>query len=183
MVLPVFVYGSPVLRKRAQEISKDFNGLKQFIDDMFETMYKSDGIGLAAPQLGKSVRLFVIDGKPLEEDDPALKDFKKVFINPKIVEKNGDILIYNEGCLSIPDIREDVERPDSVRIKYYDENFNFHDEIYDGLRSRIIQHEYDHLDGILFVDKIPAIKKRLLRNKLIAITKGKFEAKYKVKLP
>jgi len=183
MVYPVFIYGSPVLRKKTLEINKDYPGLKGFIEDLFETMYVSDGLGLAAPQIGKSLRVFVLDGAPLAEDDPSLNDFKKVLINPEIIEKDGEEIAFNEGCLSIPNIREDVLRPAKIRITYYDEDFKFHDEYYEGLKARIIQHEYDHLEGILFVDLIAPIRKKLLKGKLSAISKGKFEAKYKVKLP
>jgi peptide deformylase len=182
MIKPVYVYGSPVLRRVAQDITPDYPKLKELIDDMFETMYHSDGIGLAAPQVGLSIRLFVIDGNPLAEDNPELEGFKKVFINALIVEKDEHETLYNEGCLSIPNIREDVERPESIVIKYVDENFTPHEERYDGVAARIIQHEYDHLDGILFTDKVSTIRKQLLKSKLNAITKGKFSASYKVKL-
>lgn len=182
MVFPIYVNGSPVLRKVANEINKDFDNLPALIDDMFETMYVTDGVGLAAPQIGKSLRIFVIDASPYEEDDPALKDFKKVFINPVIIERNGNPWVFNEGCLSLPEIREDVERPDIVKIKYLDENFIQHEDTYDGIRARIIQHEYDHLDGILFVDRLSPIRKKLLKGKLTAISKGKFKAQYKTKI-
>lgn len=182
MIKPVYVYGSPVLRRVAQDITPDYPELKELIDDMFETMYHSDGIGLAAPQVGLSIRLFVIDGNPLAEDNPELEGFKKVFINAHIVEKDEHETLYNEGCLSIPNIREDVERPESIVIRYVDENFTPHEERYDGVAARIIQHEYDHLDGILFTDKVSTIRKQLLKSKLNAITKGKFSASYKVKL-
>ncbi len=182
MIYPIVIYGSPVLRKVAEKIKKDYPKLDQFISDMWETMYYSDGLGLAAPQVGKSIRLFVIDGAPLEEDEPKLKDFKKVFINPKIIEREGEDIPYNEGCLSIPLLREDVIRPEKVRIEYYDELFNFYDEWYDGIAARVIQHEYDHLKGILFTDKVAPIKKRLLKGKLISISKGKFAVDYKVRL-
>lgn len=183
MVYPVHVYGSAVLRKIAKDIDHNYDGLKQLVDDLFETMYKADGVGLAAPQIGKSIRLFIIDATPMAEDEPSLKDFKKVLINPEIIKRYGDEWEYNEGCLSIPQIREDVQRPDKIKIKYLDENFISHEEIYDGIKSRIIQHEYDHLDGVLFVDKLSPIRKRLLKAKLSAISKGKFEANYKVKIP
>jgi len=183
MIYPVIVYGHPVLRKISAEIAKDHPGLDVFIEDLFETMYASDGIGLAAPQVGQAIRLFVIDASPLAEDEPDLKDFKKVFINPKIVSKTGDHSAFNEGCLSIPNIREEVDREPRIRIQYYDRDFNFYDEEYDGTISRIIQHEYDHLEGILFTDLVSPIRKRLLRSKLMAISKGKFEASYKTVLP
>lgn len=183
MIYPIVIYGSPVLRKVAQEIDKDYPNLNEFIADMWETMYYSDGLGLAAPQVGKSVRMFVIDGSPLEEDEPNLKNFKKVFINPKIVEYSEDEIPYNEGCLSIPQLREDVVRPAKVRLQYNDENFNFYDEWFNGMAARVIQHEYDHLQGIMFTDKVSPLKKRLLKGKLAAISKGKFNVDYKVRLP
>lgn len=183
MILPVYVIGSPVLRKVAQEISSDYEGLRELLKDMEDTMYHSDGIGLAAPQIGKSIRIFIIDASPLEEDDPSLKHFKKVFINPKIVEFRGEKSLFNEGCLSIPTIREDVERESEVRIQYYDEDFNFHDEVFDGIKARIIQHEYDHLEGILFTDRLNPLKKRLLKGKLSSVSKGKVDVKYKIKTP
>ncbi len=183
MIYPIVIYGSPILRKIAQEIDKDYPELDKFIKDMWDTMYHSDGVGLAAPQVGKSVRLFVIDGSPFEEDDPKMKEFKKVFINAKIVEEGDEGIILNEGCLSIPLLREDVERPVKIRMNYYDENFNFHDEWFEGMAARIIQHEYDHTEGIMFTDKVAPIKKRLLKGKLQAISKGKFNVDYKVKIP
>jgi len=183
MIYPVVVYGSPVLRKVAQEIDKDYPNLQEFIHDMWDTMYHSDGVGLAAPQVGKSVRLFVIDGSPFEEDDPKLKDFKKTFINAKILDKSEEEITMNEGCLSIPLLREDVVRPTKIRLEYLDENFVHHDEWFEGMAARIIQHEYDHTEGIMFTDKVAPIKKRLLKGKLQAISKGKFNVDYKVKLP
>ncbi len=181
MTLPVFLYGSPVLRKVATDIPKDYPDLDKLIDSLYETMYKSDGIGLAAPQIGKSLRIFVVDTTQLEEDDPLIRDFKKVFINPQITSYEGPVAPYNEGCLSIPDIREDVERESAIRINFYDSNFNFHDEYYEGLPARIIQHEYDHLEGRLFTDLISPLKKRLLKRKLTSISKGKVDVKYAVK--
>ena len=181
MILPVYVYGTPVLRKIADDIPEDFHGLDDFIESLFETMYKSDGIGLAAPQVGKSIRIFVIDASSLEEDEPGLKDFKRVFINPKILSYEGEMVSYNEGCLSIPDIREDVERESSVRIRYCDRDFNYKEEVYDGIAARIIQHEYDHLEGRLFTDLISPLKKRLLKRKLSSISKGRVEVSYRIK--
>jgi peptide deformylase len=183
MIYPIVVYGHTVLRKVAEEIDEDYPGLQQVIDDLFETMYHSEGLGLAAPQIGKSIRIFVIDGKPVAEDEPDLADFKKVFINAHILERSGDLFPMNEGCLSIPNLREEVNRESHVRIQYYDENWNYHDEIYDGYKARIIQHEYDHLDGILFTDKLNPLRKRLIKSKLMAISKGRFEADYKTILP
>jgi peptide deformylase len=183
MIYPIVVYGHPVLRKVAEEIDKDYKGLNQLIDDLFETMYYSEGLGLAAPQIGKSIRIFVIDGKPAAEDEPALAEFKKVFINAHITERSGDLVPMNEGCLSIPNLREEVVRESHIRINYYDENWEFHDEVHEGYKARIIQHEYDHLDGVLFTDKINPLRRRLIKGKLTAISKGKFEADYKTILP
>ncbi|HPD96434.1 MAG: peptide deformylase [Bacteroidales bacterium] len=181
-MLPVYIYGSPVLRKVAQDITPDFPNLHELIEEMYETMHQSDGIGLAAPQIGKSIRVFVVDGTPLEEDDPTLKNFKKAFINAQIVERFDEMVIYSEGCLSIPNIHEEVERESKVRIKYVDEDFKPHEEVYEGFAARIIQHEYDHLDGILFTDRLSAIRKQLIKGKLNAISKGRFSVDYKYKL-
>jgi peptide deformylase len=183
MIYPVFVYGHQILRKVAVNIEKDYPGLNQTIEDLFETMYHSEGLGLAAPQIGKSIRIFVIDGKPVAEDEPQLAGFKKVFINAHITEKNGDFQPMTEGCLSIPNLREEVSRESHIRINYYDENWEYYDEVYDGYKARIIQHEYDHLDGILFTDRVSPLRKRLIKSKLTAISKGKFEADYKTILP
>ncbi len=182
MILSVSIIGSGVLRKVAKDIDKEYKNLSIFIEDMFETMYESDGVGLAAPQVGKSIRLVVVDATPMEEDDPSLKGFKKVFINAKITERSGESVSMEEGCLSIPGIREDVIRQDKIRIEYYDENFETHDEYYEGISARVIQHEYDHVDGILFTDKISPLRKRIIKGKLQAISKGKFETHYKVRL-
>lgn len=179
MTYPIFVYGHPVLKKVAADIDKDYPGLNALIENLFDTMYHSEGLGLAAPQVGRSIRVFVIDGAPVAEDEPELANFKKAFINVHIVEKCGELVPMNEGCLSIPKIREEVKRESHIRIQYYDENWEYHDEVYDGYKARIIQHEYDHLDGILFTEKINPLKKQLLRGKLTDISKGKFEADYK----
>jgi len=183
MIYPIVVYGHTVLRKVAEEIDKDYPGLDQLISDLFETMYYSEGLGLAAPQIGKSIRIFVIDGTPVAEDEPSLADFKKVFINAHITEKSGEQVLMNEGCLSIPNLREEVLREAKIRITYYDEKWEYHDEIYDGYKARVIQHEYDHLDGILFTDKVSPLRRRLLKSKLTAISKGRFDAEYKTILP
>jgi peptide deformylase len=179
MTYPIVVYGHPVLKKVAADIDKSYPDLDKLIEDLFDTMYHSEGLGLAAPQIGKSIRLFVIDGAPVAEDEPELADFKKVFINAELIEKSGELVPMNEGCLSIPHIREEVRRESHIRIKYYDEKWEFHDDIFDGYKARIIQHEYDHTDGILFTDKINPLKKQLIRGKLLDISKGKFEADYK----
>jgi peptide deformylase len=187
MVYPIYVYGSPVLRKKTAEIPPDYPGLGQLIQDMFETMKSSDGVGLAAPQIGLAIRIFVADtsevepGEGRQEED--LSSFRKAFINPRITRLWGEKWIYNEGCLSVPTLREDVERPEHVRIEYFDENFNHHAEEYSGIKSRIIQHEYDHLEGIMFVDRINPLKKRLINGKLNSISRGKVDIDYKIKIP
>ena len=186
MIYPIYVYGMPVLRKVAVDIDEDYEGLTALIDDMYETMYQADGIGLAAPQVGKSIRLIVIDGTRVEEDDEEradLHDFKKVLINPYIVHEDGEAWEFNEGCLSIPNIREDVKRKPVLRLEYLDENFEFHDEEFSGTKARILQHEMDHVNGILFTDRISPLRKRLLAPKLKAISKGNTEAKYKIRFP
>lgn len=183
MMLPIYAYGSSVLRKVTKDIEKSYKGLDQLINDMFETMNVSDGVGLAAPQIGKSIRLFVVDASPLAEDDQELENFRKVFINAHIISQEGEEWEFNEGCLSIPGIREDVKRQPVIHIQYYDENFIFHDKRFNGTKGRIIQHEYDHLDGIMFTDKVAAIRKRFLKNKLATISKGKIDIAYKMKFP
>lgn len=185
MVLPVYVYGMSVLRKIAHEIPEDYDGLDQLIADMFETMRASDGIGLAAPQVGKSLRIFVVDTSPVAESrgEPELTEFKKVFINPYILDEWGDKWSFEEGCLSLPNIREEVTRPDHVRIEYYDEDWNLHEEEYTGIRARVIQHEYDHLDGKLFVDKINPIRRKLITPRLNAISHGRADCNYKMVYP
>ncbi|MCF8345614.1 MAG: peptide deformylase [Bacteroidales bacterium] len=184
-MLPVYVYGMSVLRKVSLEIDKDYEGLDQLINDLYETMVASDGVGLAAPQVGKSIRIFVVDASRMEDidDEPDLKDFKKVFINPQIIDEWGEKWSFTEGCLSIPNIREDVSRHSNVRIEYYDEHWNFHEEEYDGVRARIIQHEYDHLNGRLFVDLINPLRKKLIANRLKSISKGNVDCDYKIIYP
>jgi peptide deformylase len=183
MILPVLAYGHPTLRKIAVDIDKDYPGLDQFIADMYETMYSSNGVGLAAPQVNRSIRLFIIDATPYAEDFPDETDLKRVFINARIIEESGEEWAFNEGCLSIPKIREDVIRKSELRIQYYDENFNFHDERLKGVFARVIQHEYDHLDGILFVDLINPLRKMMLKRKLTEITKGIVDIDYKMIFP
>jgi peptide deformylase len=182
MVHPIVLYGSPMLRKSSREIQIGHQELKELVTDMFETMHVSDGIGLAAPQIGKSLRIFVVDATPMKEDDPSLDGFKKVFINPRIVEETGERWTYKEGCLSLPGLHEDVDRHSSIRIQYFDEEFNFHDEKYDGVKARVMQHEYDHLDGVLFIDRISPLKKKLIKGKLNDIAKGKAKAAYKTRI-
>jgi len=193
MIFPIIAYGDPVLRKVAVEIDKNYPGLQQLIEDMFETTYEANGVGLAAPQVGKSIRLFVVDATPFAEDkddggklpdeNKMLKGFKKVFINARIVHEEGELWKFNEGCLSIPKIREDVERMPKIRIDYFDENFNHFVESYEGIAARIIQHEYDHINGKLFVDHINPMRRKMLKGKLKDISTGKVDVTYKMKFP
>lgn len=192
MILPIVAYGDPVLKKVAEDIDKDYPGLEQLISDMFETMYNASGVGLAAPQIGKAIRLFVVDGAPFaetdedEEPDPkaaGMENFKKVFINPVITDESGKEWGFNEGCLSIPKIREEVYRKETIQISYFDENWDFRQETYGGYEARIIQHEYDHIEGILFTDHLSSLKRRLLNKKLTNISKGEILVDYKMKFP
>lgn len=189
MILPIYGYGEPVLRKKTVEIGKDYTDLDQLIENMYETMYKAHGIGLAAPQVGLNIRLFVIDASPLAEDEDYvdIKDelalCKKVFINPKITKRDGELWKFNEGCLSIPDIREDIKRLENITIEYFDQNWNKKTENFGDVRARIIQHEYDHIEGILFTDLLSPLKKKLLKGKLANISKGKVETEYRMKFP
>lgn len=181
MIYPIVMYGDPVLRQKAKEIEPGAD-LKQLIDDMFETMHAASGIGLAAPQIGKSIRLFVVDGTVLE-DEPGMEDFRKVFINPVMVEELGEPWDFEEGCLSIPNIREKVSRKAELRVRYYDENWEIKEETFDGMKARIIQHEYDHIEGKMFVDYLNPLKKRLLKGKLADISKGKVDTEYRIIAP
>ena len=190
MILPIVAYGDPVLRKKSVEISKDYPDLNTLIANMKETMYNASGVGLAAPQIGKAIRLFVIDASPFADDEDLkneenelLKNFNRVFVNPQILKEEGEEWAFNEGCLSIPDVREDVWRQPKITIEYQDENFEKHTEILTGLAARIFQHEYDHIEGILFTDKISSLKKRLLKRKLENISKGKIKADYRMRFP
>jgi peptide deformylase len=186
MLLPIVAYGDPVLKKKAEDIPQDYPNLKKLIDDMFETMYNAHGVGLAAPQVGKSIRLFVVDATPFaegEDGDPECEDFKRVFINPVIFEEEGEEWGFEEGCLSIPNIREEVFRKPIVKIEYYDENWDLYEEELDGFAARVVQHEYDHIEGILFLDRINAFKKTLLKGKLKDISKGDVDVKYRMKFP
>ena len=179
MILPIVAYGDPILKKPTKEISKNYPHLDKLISDMFETLAKANGIGLAAPQVGKPIRMFIVDGESWDKE--KLAGFKKVFINAYIIEEDGDDVIYNEGCLSIPHIREDIERADIIKVQYYDQKFEFHEEQYSGLAARVIQHEHDHTEGILFTDHLSSLKKRLLKRKLEEIRKGIVEIDYKMK--
>ncbi len=181
MIYPIVAYGDPVLKKRARDIEKNELDIKQLVSDMYETMYQAKGVGLAGPQIGKNLRIFVIDGEPMDEDE--LIGFKQVFINPVIEEEYGDDWTFEEGCLSIPNIRENVDRPELLKIKYYDADWKYHEEEYEGLKARIIQHEYDHIEGILFTDHLSGFKKRILKGKLSNISKGKVDVDYKMRFP
>ena len=190
MTLPIIAYGDPVLRKVAARIDKDYPDLKTLIENMWETMYNANGVGLAAPQIGLPIRLFLVDTTPFADDEDlskeeqrALNGFKKVFINAEIEQEKGDEWTFNEGCLSIPDIREDVKRKDTITILYLDENFKPHRETYDGLLARVIQHEYDHIQGILFTDKLSPLKRRLLKGRLKNISQGKILVDYRMRFP
>ncbi len=188
MILPIIGYGDSVLRKKGEEISNEYPELDLLIKNMFDTMYNANGVGLAAPQVGLPIRLFIVDTTPFSDNDELskqeqeeLKGFKKIFINAKILKEEGGLWAFNEGCLSIPGIHEDVVREDKITIEYYDENFQKHSETYDGLRARVIQHEYDHIEGILFTDKISSFKKRLIEKKLKNIMEGKTNTDYRMK--
>lgn len=182
MIYPIVAYGDPVLKKPCEDIDKDKVDVKKLSEEMFETMYNAQGVGLAAPQIGLPYRMFVMDASPIDEKDKELKNSKRVIINPEI-EEGGDPWAYEEGCLSIPGVREDVSRPERIRIKYFDENWVEHDEEFDGMEARIIQHEYDHIEGILFVDYLSPLKKRLLKGKLKRISTGKVDVSYRMKFP
>ena len=182
MKLPIIAYGDSVLRKKGADITAEYPDLNVLIANMFETMYGAHGVGLAAPQIGLSIRLFVIDATSFAEDEPALKDFKKVFINAEILEENGEKWSFNEGCLSIPDVREDIDRKQNVTIAYFDENWEEHEETFSGLAARIIQHEYDHIEGKLFTDIISPFKRKLIAGKLSDIAKGRISADYKTRV-
>ncbi len=190
MILPIIAYGDPVLRKVGVEIDADYPELEKLISNMKETMYNASGVGLAAPQIGKAIRLFIIDASPFaddeelpEEEKEVLKNFNKVFINAQIIEEEGDEWVFNEGCLSIPDIREDVFRQPKITIEYQDEEFKTHTEVLDGLAARVFQHEYDHIEGILFTDKLSTLKKRIIKKRLENISKGKINAEYRMRFP
>ena len=190
MILPIIAYGDPVLRKLGKNIDKEYPALESLLENMFETMYGAKGIGLAAPQIGLPIRIFIIDATPFQDDDELeveeryfLGTFKQVFINAKIIEETGDEWVFNEGCLSIPDVREDVFRNETIKIEYFDEKFEKHTKKFSGIAARIIQHEYDHIEGILFTDKLSSLKKRLIKGKLSNISKGKIRIDYRMRFP
>jgi len=189
MILPIVAYGDPVLKKKAKDISKDFPNLEDLLNNMFDTMYNAYGVGLAAPQIGLPIRLFVVDTAPFADDEMTedeqmeLKGFKQVFINAEILEEDGKEWAFNEGCLSIPDVREDVYRKPKITITYFDEHFEKHTKTFDGLIARVIQHEYDHIEGVLFTDKLSSLKKRLIKGRLAKISKGDISVDYRMRFP
>ena len=187
MILPIVAYGDPVLKKKATPIASDYPQLKELIDNMYQTMDNAHGVGLAAPQIGLSIRLFLVDASAFADDEelgsPELQGYRKTFINAEIIEEYGNDWAFNEGCLSIPEIREDVKRPEGIVMRYLEENFVEHTEEFDGIVSRIIQHEYDHIEGVLFTDHLSPLRKRLIKNKLTGISKGNVQAGYKMRFP
>ena len=183
MIYPITLYGDPVLRKVAEPVELNTKELNEFIENMFETMKNADGVGLAAPQVGKSWRVFVTDATGYADKEPELANFRRAFINPEILERSVEVCVMNEGCLSIPDIHEDITRPAIIKIKYYDENMVEHTDVFGGFAARVIQHEYDHLDGILHIDDLSVLKRRMLKGKLSAISKGKIDTFYHVQIP
>jgi peptide deformylase len=183
MILPIIAFGAQILRKKCENITADYPELDLLLVNMWETMYEASGIGLAAPQVNKAIRLFLIDTTPFIDDDEESEEevVKKVFINARVIEETGDKWIFNEGCLSIPDLREDIIRRSSITIEYFDENFKKHTDIFDGLTARVIQHEYDHINGVLFIDKVSPLRKRMIKGKLIDISKGMVSTSYKMR--
>lgn len=181
MIFPITLYGDPVLKKKAKDVLLEDDSLKEFVENMFETMYAAQGVGLAAPQVGQSLRIFIVDTTPMEEEEED--GLRKAFINPTMIEELGEEWAFEEGCLSIPGIRADVLRKPNIRINYFDENGQQYEESYEGMKARVIQHEYDHIEGKLFTDYLTPFKKRLLKGKLANISKGKTDAEYRVKAP
>ena len=183
MILPIVAFGAPILRKKCEGITAEYPELDSLLANMWETMYEANGVGLAAPQINKAIRLFLIDTTPFADDKEKLEEqvVKKVFINARVIEEIGEEWDFNEGCLSIPEVREEISRKPSIVMEYFDENFKKHTDIFDGLMARIIQHEYDHINGILFTDKISSLRKRMIKGKLIDITKGKVSTTYKMR--
>ncbi len=181
MIYPIVIYGSEVLRKPSEELTQEYPELQKLIEDMFLTMAAADGCGLAAPQIGKNIRLFVVDCSAWGDEDEACKEYKKAFINPEIYAASEETDLFNEGCLSLPGLHEDVRRPVAIRMRYLDEQFVEHDEEFDGFRARVIQHEYDHLDGKVFTDRLSPLRRQLLKSKLLGMAKGKYRCAYKTK--
>ena len=181
MIYPIVIYGAQTLRNKSQDITPDYPELKKLIDDMFLTMDEAAGVGLAAPQIGKNIRLFVVNCTPWADEDPSLADYRKVFIKAQIYEHSEETDLFNEGCLSIPGIHEDVRRPIAIRMRYMDENFVEHDELFEGLPARVIQHEYDHLEGQVFTDHLSPLRRNLLKGKMVKMSKGQYRCAYKTK--
>lgn len=181
MIYPIVIYGSPVLRKKSVNIDPDYPELGKLIDDMYLTLAEAEGVGLAAPQIGKNIRLFIVDCTPWGEEDPSLAEYRKVFINAEIYERSAETSLFNEGCLSLPGLHEDVSRPVSIKIRYQDENFVEHDEEIGGMAARVIQHEYDHLEGEVFTDRLSPLRRNLLKSKILNLAKGKYRCAYKTK--
>ncbi len=181
MIYPIVIYGSPILRNESVDIDSSYPDIKVLIEDMFSTLTYCEGVGLAAPQIGKNIRLFILDCTPWGEDNPELADYRKVFINPEIYEESEDSDLFEEGCLSLPGLHERVRRPIAIRMRYLDENFEEHDELFEGLPARVIQHEYDHIDGMVFTDHLAPLRKNMLKNKLTTLAKGKYRCHYKTK--
>ncbi|WP_436517838.1 peptide deformylase [Ekhidna sp. To15] len=181
MIFPIVLYGDPVLKKKASEVAENDESVKEFVENMYETMYAAQGVGLAAPQVGESLRVFVVDTMPMEEDEE--NGLKQAFINPIMIEEIGEEWAFEEGCLSIPGVRADVNRKPQIKIEYFDENWELHEATFDGMKARVIQHEYDHIEGKLFTDYLTPFKKRLIKGKLANISKGKTDAEYRVKVP
>jgi len=183
MILPIVAFGAPILRKKCVDITPEYPEFETLLANMWETMYEASGVGLAAPQINKAIRLFLIDTTPFAEDEEEIEEviLKQTFINARIIKETGEEWDFNEGCLSIPDVREDVSRKSTVTIEYFDENFKKHTDTYHGLTARVIQHEYDHVDGILFIDKLTALRKRMIKGKLMDISKGKVNSAYKMR--
>ncbi|MBE6182452.1 MAG: peptide deformylase [Rikenellaceae bacterium] len=181
MIYPIVIFGSEILRKPCEEITPEYPELNKLIEDMFLTLTEAEGVGLAAPQIGKNIRLFIVDCTPWGEDDPECRDYKRVFINPKIYAVSEETGLFNEGCLSLPGLHEDVRRPIAIRMRYLDENFVEHDEEFSGYRARVIQHEYDHIEGVVFTDRLSPLRRNLLKGKLLNLSKGKFQCTYKTK--
>ena len=189
MILPIVAFGDPVLRKECKEITNEYPNLEELIANMYETMYEAPGVGLAAPQIGLPIRMFIVDAAPFAEDDMSeeeqeyLKGFKRTFINARMIEERGEEWAFNEGCLSIPDVTEDVFRKEEIVLEYLDENFKKHTETFNGMAARVIQHEYDHIEGVLFTDKLSSLKKRLIKGRLSKISEGRIKVGYRMRFP
>lgn len=181
MIYPIVIYGSPILRNESVDLTPDYPDLKKLVEDMFLTLTEAEGVGLAAPQIGKNIRMFIVDCTPWGEDHPELAEYKRVFINPEIYEESEETDLFNEGCLSLPGLHENVRRPVAIRMRYLDENFVEHDEEFDGLPARVIQHEYDHIEGQVFTDHLSPLRRNLLKNKLLNLAKGKYRCSYRTR--